>query len=89
LMAATLDTIREENYQPLALKLGEATDVAKGMLAECRMKLDRVSGLPPERREEETQRFDKDLEFIRAIVEMLDGVADGVIEGGGGDHEEG
>lgn len=70
------------------MKLREASNVAGGMLVECSKSLDRLSSLPPERRPEETQRLDRDLEFTRVLVEIVRGVADGVIEGRGGDARE-
>jgi hypothetical protein len=89
LMAATMEAIRENDYPAaVALKLREALNVAKGMLAECVKGLEMVGGLPPERRQEETQRLDRDLEFTRILVKIVDGVADGVIEGRSRDAEE-
>ena len=88
LMAATMQSIRDNRCQAVALKLQEALNVAKGMLAECSKGLDMVSGLPPERRQEETRRLDSDLEFTRVLVKIVGGVADGVIEGRGGDAEK-
>jgi len=88
LMAATMQSIGDNHYQAVALKLQEALNVAKEMVAECSKGLDTVSGFPPERRQEETQKLDRDLEFTRVLVEIVDGVADGVREGRRGDAEE-
>ena len=88
LMAATGQSLRDNHYQAIALKLREAHNVAREMLAECSQKLEKVSGLPPECRQEETQRLDRDLEFTRVLVEVVDGVADGVIEGRRGDKKQ-
>lgn len=87
LMAATMQSIRDNHYQAVALKLQETHNVARGILAECSKGLDVVSRLPPERRQEVTQRLDRDLEFTRVLVKIVDGVADGVREGRGGDAE--
>jgi hypothetical protein len=89
LVATTMEAIRDNDY-PAAVALGlrEALNVAKRMLAECVKGLEMVGGLPPERRHEETQRLDRDLEFTRVLVKIVGGVADGVIEGRGRDAEE-
>jgi hypothetical protein len=82
-------SIKEKNWQPLALKLQEARDVAKGKLADCRMRLRRVTCSTLRSRQEETQSVRKHLKFIQAIVDMVNSVADGVIAGAGGDHHKG
>ena len=85
LIAATLETIKDEHYQPVLSKLEEALHVAKRMLDECSKGPDAESGLPPERCEEGTQGIDRDLEFIGALVRIVGDVVDGIVEGGGGE----
>ena len=73
---------------PVALKLEEAFHVIQGMVAEIRTRRDAVRSLPADRQEQENQRLARDREQIGVLVKIVDGVADGVIEGQGGDAEE-
>jgi hypothetical protein len=81
LIAATLQAIRDNDYQAVALRLQEANDIAKRMSEVCRVRLDAASHLPPEGREEETRRFEGNLGFLHVLVKILDDIADGILEG--------
>ncbi|MGA2034134.1 MAG: hypothetical protein ABSG68_17970 [Thermoguttaceae bacterium] len=81
LLAAMLATIREEGYDAIALKLKEALQVAKAMLAENVKAAEMLSGLPPERRREESEKHHRDFELIKALVNIVSSVTDGVEEG--------
>jgi hypothetical protein len=64
-----------ESLQKSSSKLKEAVQVANAMLAEYEKAREMLGSLPPERREEETQRLDRDFELIRALVNMTGGVS--------------
>ncbi len=80
-LAAMLVTIREESYDAIAASLKEALLVAKAMLAENVKAAEMLSGPPPERRREESEKHYRDFELIKALVNIVSSITDGVIEG--------
>ena len=88
LVAAMIETMREKSYDAIASKLREAVHIVKGMLAEYCKQTDLVAGLPPEHRQEESQKLERDFERIKALVKITGGITHEIIEGQRGAAEE-
>ncbi len=82
LVASTMECVRDRDFHGEAVqaKLLEILRLGKGMLAEYRMGMDMLDGLPPECQEDESQRLTKDVELIHNIIGILHGVADAIIQ---------
>lgn len=84
LVLAAMEGIKDCHWGALQVRLREALNVAKGMLAEFTKGIDMVAGLPPERQEQEAQKLHRDFEPMRALVKIVGDVIDGIGEGNSG-----
>jgi hypothetical protein len=89
LAGATLESVRDRDVRGEAVqdKLQEILRLLKGMLAEFTMRLRMLDGLPPECQEDESRRLARDLQLIGAIGNIVDSIADAIIQGDGEDVE--